>query len=1225
MSSATDTVRRLAEMTDAAAFERLVAEVLRAAKPELFGNLAHPGVQPGGKPVKAPFDNIGWVESGDGSRFVSAAHTTAEQKDLKGKWLHDPATVKPKRPGGKPTQPAGDLVKAIAEVTKLRQQKSGLAVTLALTTNSEPPLEVLVAANTLASSASIDLHIWSASRISQFLDTSPIGQVIRRNHFGVDVVMISKELLLEMCARTVLDYLPGAVSGEHIDREGFALGMADTLVVGPSGMGKTTACAGAISARLKRGVPALVLRNELVAGSPTMDDAIESELRRQLPELESRVGSKALELCSVDEPMLILVEDLNRADNPGLLLNKLLTWSRSQKETQAPERRWRLVCPVWPRQLESIENQSRTLVDVTVVTLGPFSEKEGTQAVLRRANAVGVEIDQERAAAVAQKLGYDPLLIGLHDVRDILSAANVIREYVGDRLGVVSHLVDCSKFDLRSAVDQVLLGMLEHRTLSPSWNDVKTWIGDGEAIALLKQLARDGSVLRISETERGSAGQIHFRHDRVLYSMLSDTVGERLDTDLQPSYVRDPFFAEIVGAAAVRVELSLEHLCALTEESPAAVAHALKIASEHGSDYARTAFSALSQWLPHGESREVRTFANMRYAVATVLAATDNPDVLALVDQFPSDDSPWQPLFAAGFRNADLAAGLNYFSISGLGTSVIGMRALTSHVKRRFGQSLVHAVDTVLRRIDMTHMQGRSHRMSALLLAGYIGDPALADAIRTCWEQEIWPDEHAGEDHLRVYLFATSRCCDRGAQDLIRYVCDVWAGLPDDPDSAIGQPVNRLAADNVSWAYRDYAPHPDAVAYFVERADLDERLAWPITYMLRTVDHPLAVEQLARYAAKSGYSSALGLRSDWERHARKADRTMSAESKNRLYELACDQSEPDEVRREAFALWAVALAELDVEGARRISETSPVYTQALWARARRRDLSVVPEIAKRLNENPEFWLHLARYVWSDELTAMLPPLLQRIADSPVDSQPAFEDAVGGVLKRIDSEQAISMLVPLWEKLRGKSSLVQVALISTTSESAALVAEAIAASTKPEELIDRCVLQCSMVFEGEVGISSVSQMKNLLPYLHLISESALTRLWDICTTRGWIEFRDRHLVQPIRHLPSRRVYLPGDAVDTSDLDGSLGQLWPRPEYWFERYLRQGVPRDKLIETAVDWAKNQPHPQAMRVCAGLFGALATRSEFGRFEFAFHGRSDAAELMPALRFDVFARTLS
>jgi hypothetical protein len=98
-----ETVTKLAAITDAAQFERIATSVLRAANPQLYANLSHQGVNTDGKTVKAPLDNVGWVNADDGAMLVAAAHTTAARSDLEGKWLHDPSTVTPRKPGRRPT------------------------------------------------------------------------------------------------------------------------------------------------------------------------------------------------------------------------------------------------------------------------------------------------------------------------------------------------------------------------------------------------------------------------------------------------------------------------------------------------------------------------------------------------------------------------------------------------------------------------------------------------------------------------------------------------------------------------------------------------------------------------------------------------------------------------------------------------------------------------------------------------------------------------------------------------------------------------------------------------------------------------------------------------------------------------------------------------------------------------------------------------------------------
>jgi hypothetical protein len=60
---AKDTIRKLADMADAAAFERLATAILREAKPE-YASLLHPGVNPAGKTVKSPVDGIAFMPGG---------------------------------------------------------------------------------------------------------------------------------------------------------------------------------------------------------------------------------------------------------------------------------------------------------------------------------------------------------------------------------------------------------------------------------------------------------------------------------------------------------------------------------------------------------------------------------------------------------------------------------------------------------------------------------------------------------------------------------------------------------------------------------------------------------------------------------------------------------------------------------------------------------------------------------------------------------------------------------------------------------------------------------------------------------------------------------------------------------------------------------------------------------------------------------------------------------
>lgn len=344
----TDTIKQLAAITDAAQFERIATSVLRSAKPSLYANISHQGVNTDGKTVKAPLDNVGWVWTGGESMLVAAAHTTASRDDLEGKWLHDPETVTPRKKGGKPTQPAGDLVKAIGELDKLRVARSGLKATLALTCNREEPANVRVKAEARAGAADISLDIWSVSRIAQHLDTTADGQAIRHAYLGTPATLLSKAELIRAGQLSLDSRMRPTDSASMIDRTAQIGGMGHVILSGASGMGKTTLCLELLRTSLANGQAGLVLSDQTLRDATSIDEAIDMELRRYLPYLEPLAGSKALELCGELTPLVIVIEDISRAENTVGLLNKVVSWAlRSiSKESTTSRRNWRLLCPV---------------------------------------------------------------------------------------------------------------------------------------------------------------------------------------------------------------------------------------------------------------------------------------------------------------------------------------------------------------------------------------------------------------------------------------------------------------------------------------------------------------------------------------------------------------------------------------------------------------------------------------------------------------------------------------------------------------------------------------------------------------------------------------------------------------------------------------------------------------------------------------------------------------
>lgn len=1214
---ANETVAKLAAITDAAKFERIATSVLRAARPSLYANLSHSGVNTDGRTVKAPLDNVGWVRTNEGSMLVAGAHTTAAKKDLERKWLHDPSKASSRKSGGKPTRPAGDLVKAIEQIGKLRESYPNLKATLALTSNREEPIEVRVKAETLAEAHDILLDVWSVSRLAQFLDTNPDGQAIRFEYLGTEPTRLSMQELLRIGCQSLASRLVVTDKDSLVDRHLTNLS-GHALLAGASGMGKSTICLGALSEALQRGHPGMLLDDQTVMNAVTLEEALDIELRRYSPSLEPQSGTRALDLCSGTQPFVVVIEDINRSENTERLLNKVVGWAL-QSVSANHETHWRLLCPVWPRFLSMIDKKEDVNKLGMVHAIGLYTEEEAREAVKLRCKALDLQMDDLAASAVAKALGNDPLLIGLHDPRSTVPPYDVIVKYVTDQLERVALKTAFTISDLDDAVHALGLQMLERRNLQPTWRDMRAWLKERVHLDALQTLFANGQLLRLSKSSHGEV--LEARHDRVLHRLLADAVSQQLAMEVDSQYMSDPYFAEIVGMAAAASKLPLGRLCAIMDGSPLVAFYALKHAVASKSDYVDVATTAVEQWVKSTEHRGISFFSRRQWGLR-VLAEIDSQVVIGLTSHFPRDDMG-QPYFEARFRNGDLNAGLDWLTEYPLEVSIPGRRELVDYVHRKYGQGLVRALGTALEAPDLSDHQ----RRGALLLAGYVADPALAKSVREAWRLA------AGNDDLQAFLWAAARVCGHEAATTLGPICDAWEALPDTPDQSGTSERNRLAAYGVDWKFRDHVPRA-ALPYFVARANQSEALRWPITYMLRGVDDPVSVqyeaEHLARCSREAGERGFIDhfLKDEWRRLS-EGGKWMSIESKQRLIDISADQKNDAHLRKQAFSLWEVSVGPNDVAITRGIGRDDVRYDKAVWARARRRDLTVIPQLLEKIEENPDYWWQAGRYLWTAELTEALGMTLRKVADASA----ADRENMGGwivpeLILKLDTETGERLLLAVWNKVRHVPEFFQVALCLATPKLVELAREAITDATEPDALFRYFSHTAGIRTQGRDGITRRQQLRALEPYLKLLSDLDLITLRGACIDRGWAEYA-REYIEPVLRCRSsdlvKRV-LGRTAVDLSDLEDDLNsnQHW-KSYHWFPNQVRNGATREELINALFNWLKEKRSPSALQVVGNVLSNEGTRIELARLRELVSEMPNIDEIFGEVQFNIFRRTLN
>src|SRR5208282_6676998 len=296
--------------------------------------------------------------------------------------------------------------------------------------------------------------------------------------------------------------------------------------------------------------------------------------------------------------------------------------------------------------------------------------------------------------------------------------------------------------------------------------------------------------------------------------------------------VGEPYFAEVIGGLVARRHVRADFVSRVRTENPLALFYALHLLTETVSDLYRHIVTAIEEWLSDPSAWKPSN-QRLRWEALAVLAQTDGPDVIRLVSLLRAPTwTAWQ----ARLRNGDFLGGIELCATLEPGTGAVWRDIQIEHAKHKFGRTLGRKLDELLRRYDLNAQT----RVGMLRLAGHMADPALGDAIATCWALD--PER---EQHLADYLWACAECCGTDAERYLQAVCEAWAALPTSKDGEkTALTRDSLAADHVRWAFRRWVPR-EAIGYLVKRAQCED-LRWPITYMLGEIDDPVAVRFVVR-------------------------------------------------------------------------------------------------------------------------------------------------------------------------------------------------------------------------------------------------------------------------------------------------------------------------------------------------------------------------------------------
>ena len=1218
-----DTHRQLDEITDEGLFERLATAVLREIDPD-YRLLIHPGVNVDGKTVKSPLDAIAFVPGATPPHMIAVHHTTALRDALERKWLHEPTNVKPRK--GKPTAPPGDLPKTIAIYEEQKRRMPNLRATLILTTNREPTEDLIREVSARAANAGITLKPFSRSTLAHYLDTEANGQWIRRQYLGTPQERLSSDLLTALSHQSFDDHRPPDDQSLWVVRalDTTLAGARDqniSFVVGEAGSGKSIACYKRLSRHIEEGGYGLVLTHEVLEHALSLDHAVETVLRQLSSSLVAGSGQAARTLATEHSSLLLVAEDVNKASQPAVLIEKLARWLANAKAASG----YRILCPVWPRYLAALGEDVRKHVSEHAIFAGAFSPEEGANAVQRRHGTELKPVARLVAETISNALGHDPLLIALHDPAALPQPGLVIGRFIDGSLATLStsSWASFTAGEYRYALRRLAAAMLERRQLNPTLIDIARWFGSEPVTTMLRDIVRVGEVMRAGGA--ASSEQILFRHDRVRDHLLADAAAHLMrDDTLADNVLGEPFFAEVLGTAVVSDNIPVTYIDKLKCRNPLALFCALRAVGPIATQFHQSLFDATTLWLDEQAGSNSRN-TYILWEAAQVLADIDAPYVKDLACRFAEPSNPF--IQRARFRNGSAEAGIALCVRAEPGSRFVGHLELIQLVQQRDADQLVHALDTLLRGRELTTQE----RFGALRLAGHLQDARLGAAVAASWQTDYRRDEH-----LREYLWAAAQCAGADPAIVLAPVCDAWAALSDNPGESGSSPRNSLAAHGIRWAFHEQLAEP-GLRYFICRAEAPD-LEWPITYMLHGVDHPDAVEFIARRlaalaAGHEGTESTplfvMSAQDEWSRNQEYNGRTMSSRSKDRLLQLWRPTANDVHLRRQAFRLWSATTAWGDLPILQSVDSPDPLADLVLRERVKRADRSALPALIDKIeHSDSSYWWQFCRHIWSVELTVTLDKELHKrgaAVERRWNPKHWYETdwITSELIMALSTQQAEALLLKHWDHLKFDSHFVQAALFVATPILAQGVADVVASCPEPDALFKHLTMRFGYKNAAHPRMSRIEQMQRLVPYLKYLDGSELLHLWDLCNDNGWFDLRRIHLDALVERKRSHYIDSDMARAELDELASKNEYYWGRR--WAEQMEESGWSIDRTMGVLAEWLREQTSLQALNLAAHIIMSAGLRRHIALLQdHMAEPANEAARLVAHADFAVKRRSL-
>ena len=1194
---------------DGTAFERLCGPVLRKMIPEL-ADLLPSGINADGRVVKSLADGFCFVNR----NHYATAHYTTNASDLKTKWLYN---------GTARTTPKGDLIKSIVQAREMHALHPAYKFSIFLVSSRRVNDALHLEVNKAISDDFIAVRIIEQRDLVLFLDHNAEGQYLRQKFLDIDADRISPSLLIDIVKENLFRYgqeiyleeihLTNISGQKKVEAQLATSTTSVNLLIGDSGFGKSTLCFAIMRSVIENGGIALRIKPSMIEKAVSIEDAILQQVKSDYQKLYIQVN----DIKTLFQNGLIVIDDINKPDNTGALLDKIISWSCLKKTGVIS-----VLCPVWPRNLDGLDNKIQKEQKFTTVALERLSFND-CKAIIQQRTANGLNnLTEQNIHALIFSTGFDPLLLDFslqllveikHYTENITN--NAIKRFVDDKIQQIHKLHHFPVYLINQSL--ILLGnnMLRDRKLDPHLRDLEKWFGQGsQEYRIILMVAAERQLFSFDDE-----GNCFFRHDRVRDFLLTLSAANLLeDFVANEDALGDPYYAEITGAALSFTTVEKHTLEALMKSNPLAVYFSLKFLQGTSAESRQVdVIEEIEAWKASTETKKIPL--SITKAIVNALMSFD----VKQIDKITQGLSNSAELQLARFRNGIWLSGVNFFSFIDYfypEAPTYWWNSILSHVKAKYLDETIEGL-----RLFLPERFTPDGIVHAYTLVGFLREARLLDALIISWRK------YASPQNYPVYLWAFLNSFTKDDRQTLREALSYWSAIPEEgkrlrpPNKGFSARAIKEQLRVLNWNFSE-----EQQAVLIEISS-ESALQEICSLLFARVDHPVALAVVLNEEMKRDNDDMFqydNWDSRWDRSKRR--RRLSDASLEFLLQEFSNTIENSTRRYLAWRYWTGNVdTDIAMQQLRRITdENDTLFNHSLIWRIKHHDLTAFPAFQRYVTRKP-WMMRLLAYIWNEEVCLFFENwFLQKLQNSLDDKdyiKPELE-----TLELLDNEDACRILCSYWEYIKRHPGAIGTALFLSTPATRALAEMEIRRlGYDPNQPMDDyyygniCGLYISdrgclskekeadllllsenfkylhwhypTNYKGEKERLTKEKLESLIPYLTLLDSFSIYEFSNASLRIGAVDLCYEKFYPLLETHLKERFRLTAEAIKR-DIISKFRKAEKGDKvyssHWIEEADKLGVTNEMLIEALQSFSENYHNANAFFVISPILERLGTR---------------------------------